>query len=162
MESIRYSVGGVESLDRVAPLWEQLKAHHVEPSPHFSAALADVAFSERRDQLVEKASDGELRIDFATSGGEDRDVGYCISTIGPNHNGELDSIFVAPAARGRGIGTDLICRALAWFDARQVQSKVIAVAVGNERLLLFYARFGFLPRTIVLQQRKEYHETWIP
>jgi hypothetical protein len=44
-------------------------------------------------------------------------------------------------------------RALTWLDLQDVHTKVIAVAVGNERVYTFYERFGFYPRLVMLKQK---------
>ncbi len=40
--------------------------------------------------------------------------------------------------------------ALDWLDANGVASKVLTVAIGNERLYTFYERYGFFPREVIL------------
>jgi ribosomal protein S18 acetylase RimI-like enzyme len=48
----------------------------------------------------------------------------------------------------------LMQKALAWMDEKAAEKKVVAVGVGNEYALGFYARYGFCPRKTVLEQIK--------
>lgn len=42
--------------------------------------------------------------------------------------------------------------ALRWMNESSAKRKVIGVVVGNEQALGFYARFGFYPRVVNLEQ----------
>ena len=53
---------------------------------------------------------------------------------------ELVSLWVAPAARGRGVGDALVAAVLAWADGREVQ---LDVRAGNAPAITLYARAGF-------------------
>nr|WP_282433378.1 GNAT family N-acetyltransferase [Desulfosporosinus sp. FKA] len=79
-------------------------------------------------------------------------IGYCVTTI-DNDIGEIESLFVDEAYRKMGLGTVLMERALNWLEQNSITKKRLNVAVGNEQVLNFYRRFGFHPRTIILEQR---------
>lgn len=155
MNEISYITGGMELLDAVAPLWEELNRHHRTVSEHFADAFAAFTFEVRRQPLVEKAAQGRLRVDLAKCGdGSDaRYCGYCVSSIDTAGVGEVDSIYVCPEHRGQGVGDGLMRRALGWMDAEHVKCKTIVVVWGNEQVLPFYQRYGFYPRAISLRQR---------
>jgi ribosomal protein S18 acetylase RimI-like enzyme len=150
-ESITYGFGGVELLDMVQPLWEKLNQHHAEISPHFSAKFQSKNFDGRKSALLEKYADGEIRIDIAQSNGAA--IGYLISAVSLKGVGEIESIYVEESFRGQAIGDELMRRALAWLDERNVHTKVIAVAVGNEWAYAFYERYDFFPRVMILKQK---------
>ena len=80
-------------------------------------------------------------------------MGYCISGIDQDGIGEIESIFIAEEFRGQNVGEALMQHALHWLNDQGVTSKVIDVAVGNERVFKFYARFGFFPRVTKLKQK---------
>jgi ribosomal protein S18 acetylase RimI-like enzyme len=80
-------------------------------------------------------------------------AGNCVSAATAEGVGEIESIFVAAEFRGQGIANELMRRALDWLDAQGVHTKIIAVAVGNERAYAFYERFGFFPRLVMLKQK---------
>ena len=151
--AIRYMEGGVEILDSVGPLWEELNRHHQAISGHFSETIAGRSFADRRAGLVEKGRDGRLRVDLAETGTGDC-IGYCVATIDRDRMGEIDSIFVQPALRNQGVGDALMRRARAWMDAAGTKARVLDVAWGNERAWSFYRRYGFLPRSVRLVQKE--------
>ncbi len=153
--TIDYMEGGVELLDQVVPLWEELNRHHQKLSEHFSDAMAARAFADRRSELVEKSNHGRLRVDVARTGAGDF-VAYCIATVDPTGTGEIDSIFVQPALRNRGIGDALMRRAMAWMDALGTHSRVLNVAWGNDRVGAFYQRYGFLPRSTTFEKHRSF------
>jgi len=138
-------------LDKIKPLWEQLNQHHEEISPYFSTDFRVYNFTERKTRLLKKYADGQLRVDLAQY--QDRIVGYLVSAVTADGVGEIESIFVAAEFRGQAIGDELMQRALLWLDQLQVHTKLIALAVGNERAYSFYARFGFYPRVVMLKQK---------
>ena len=146
---VTYDSGGAELLDSIEPLWRQLIQHHSELSPYFGQEIASRTFKERRAYLVSKSD--ELRVEVAKDQGEL--MGYCISTVDDAGVGEIDSMFVVEASRKEGVGDVLIRSALDWLDSNGVVSKVLTVAIGNERVYAFYERYDFFPRDVVLEQK---------
>jgi len=143
-----YRTVGADEIDAVRPLWEKLRAYH--------AALLDekppFLFEPRKQGLLNKAVSGGLRIELVSVNSSGVDVAYCISTVSADRYGEIDSIFVDERHRGRGIGSELLRRALVWLDDAGATTKVVTVANGNEGALALYRSFGFHPRKILLQQ----------
>jgi len=45
--------------------------------------------------------------------------------------------------------------ALGWMDSLSVEKRTIGVAVGNEEVFGFYAKYNFYPRMIVLSRPEE-------
>ena len=150
-----YRVVGEEGFDAVQPLWAKLRAYHSNLSPHFAGEMHRFTFEPRKQDILAKAAAGKLRIELASTGLDVADVGYCISTISADGRGEVDSLFVEECFRGRGIGSELVRHAIAWLESVGASSKVVTVAHGNEGALMLYKRFGFHPRTILLQQSLE-------
>ena len=148
---ISYSSGGVEHLDMIRPLWEKLNQHHAKISPHFVAEFQTKTFEGRKSALLEKYAAGEMRVDIAQS--QQVTIGYLISAVDSKGVGEIESIYIEESFRGQAIGDELMRQALAWLDEQNVHTKVIAVAVGNERAHSFYERFGFYPRVMMLKQK---------
>ncbi len=151
-DSIKILSGGPELLDRVAPLWEEIKRYHVEKSLHFSKDLNSISFAERKRNLISKAK--YLRVDIANNLEIKKDVGYCISTIDNNNRGEIDSLYIDESHRRQGIGKQLTLKALAWLDKEGASDSAIMVAYGNEEVADFYKIFGFYPRNIQLSRKK--------
>ena len=146
---IEYTSGDRSLLDRIAPLWEKTRAYHVACSTHFAADMAGWSFVERMKELP-----AVVHVDMASDDKDMRCVGYCLSSINPERNGRVESLYVEDEYRGRGIGEALMRKALAWLREQEAQSTIIAVAAGNEEVIGFYARFGFYPKTVLLGQPK--------
>ena len=79
-----------------------------------------------------------------------RPVAYAFSSVDVHGRGELESIYVSPALRGRGLGRELALLQLAWLRARSAWPIRVSVAAGNEAALPFYRSLGFFPRATVL------------
>jgi ribosomal protein S18 acetylase RimI-like enzyme len=142
--------GGAELLDRVEPLWSQLRRHHADLAPQWSSSLLTGSFEERRRGLIGKGARG-LLVSLATWSGHD--IGYCVSTISSEGTGEVDSLYVIPSHRGSGVGHALMSKAMDWFGGQSVGSIIVEVISGNDAAQRFYARYGFVPRTVRLLRR---------
>ncbi len=150
---VEYVEGGVELLEWIGPLWLELRDHHAAVSAYFGDEIAQMTVAQRMEELEKKAQAGEMRITVAKLG--EAWIGYCVSSIDGDKRGEIDSILVRADLRGRGIGHELMQRALAWLDQRGVVQKRLAVAAGNEEVMGFYRKYGFWPRDIVMQQKQQ-------
>ena len=154
MEDIEYISGGIELLDSIRTLWEQLIVHHAEISTYFSEDLLERTFPKRKDGLIEKSKQVKIRVDLARSEHRGKYVGYCVSVVNKENIGEIESIFVEEDFRNSGIGDTLMTKTLKWMETLQVESKIVKIATGNDRAHLFYSKYGFLPRITVFQQKK--------
>jgi ribosomal protein S18 acetylase RimI-like enzyme len=152
MTRIKYIEGHEELIDDVEPLWKRLNEHHQGISTHFSCQIGQVTFSQRRSHWLYNLKSGQLRIDLAQIQDSNALVGYCVTKIIADL-GEIESLYVDEPFRKMGIGNCLITRALNWLNSRSVKTKRVNVAVGNEQVLRFYGRYGFLSRSITLEQK---------
>jgi ribosomal protein S18 acetylase RimI-like enzyme len=148
-----YRVVEWDGIDVIRPLWEKLRAHHSPLLAGFPGAMPPFNFEPRKQEILAKVAAGKIRIELVGSGKDGSNIAYCLSTVASNGCGEIDSMFVEEAFRGRGIGSELVRRALAWLESAGATSKVVTVAHANEEALAFYQRFGFQPKTILLQQK---------
>jgi GNAT superfamily N-acetyltransferase len=149
---LAYRVGGAESLDDIRPLWEKLRAHYAPLLSHFGHEMPPFIFEPRKQEILGKAAPAKTRIELVSIVPQAVNIAYCVSTVSPGGRGEIDSMFVEEGCRGRGIGSKLVRHALAWMESAEASSKVVTIAYGSEEVLAFYKRFGFHPRTILLQQ----------
>ena len=154
-QKIRYSNGDQTLLDRIKLLWEELNNHHCQHSPNFKDHYNQMTFEKRKSDLLKKSLSGEMRVDLAVDEGSGFNVGYCVSSLNGEKTGEIESIFVNIAYKGLGIGDSLIKNALSWMDNQGAVAKIVEVGDGNEKAFGFYARYGFLPRKMVLKQVKK-------
>ncbi len=141
-----------DDLDAVRPLWEQLRAHHARLPWPFAGEMHRFDFAARKQELLAKAAGGKLRIELVSTAPAGVDIAYCISTVSAHGGGEVDSLFVEEGFRGRGIGSALVRQALAWLESAGATTTVVSVACANQEALALYQRFGFHPRTVLLQQ----------
>lgn len=151
MAGITIVEAGPERLDDIQPLWEQLNRHHKAVSPHFSEYFEDFNFVDRKKALEAKGRRGELRLFFAEASGQL--VGQCIASVMPEGLGEIDSIFVDEQFRDQKIGHSLMQAALQWFEIMGAEKQTVVVVHGNESANAFYARYGFLPRSVCLMKK---------
>ncbi len=152
MPNIKYRVIDQRELDLIGPLWEKLKEHHVSRahSPDQAEHFARMTFDARKKGLLEKARKGTLRLDLALDSERNQIIGYCVSTVSEEMQGEIESIFVEADYRRQGVGGSLMQQTLKWMDSLRVAHRIIGVAVGNEEVLGFYARYNFYPTTLIL------------
>lgn len=151
MEDLFFSFGGSELLDEVKQLWEGLNAHHTALSPHFPEQFVRKTFAERKAALLTKAQEAGIGVALVLNGSGEA-VGYCISTISGDRIGEIESLYVSPELRGIGLGDALMQVSLAWLFEQRVSRTRLTVAAGNEQVFDFYAKYGFYPAKIVLEQ----------
>jgi len=152
--AIGYEVFEIKDIDRITGLWEKLRDHHGAVSSSFGAYYGSLSFPGRRRKWQDRVISGSLmRIDIAKDTTLDIYVGYCVSTINPRGEGEIESMYVEPGYRRRRIGDNLMKKALDWMDTYPAKTKKLNVACGNEEVLEFYGRSGFYPKYMVLEQK---------
>ena len=148
-----YRSTDIMEIELIRPLWDQLNDHHHTNARAFREVYTQWTFNNRKDYFRKVAAAGPLIIDLAFDPGSGRYVGYCASSISPDQEGEIESVYVEEAYRSQGIGTALMKRALAWLDANGTARIRVSVADGNEAAFPFYQKFGFYPRMTVLEQK---------
>ena len=150
MADIEYSVRDGEGLGLTDELWRKLIEHHAEKSLYFKEFIAGRTVEQRNRELLGKYGKDDIRIDLAHDTANGKLVGYCISTISDNQQGEIQSIFIEEEYRHSGIGDAMMKKSIEWMDERSVTQKVIGVAFGNEEVFPFYEKYGFYPRATIL------------
>jgi len=151
--NIEYVEMDEHGLELTVPLRQKIIKYHMERSPkYFYERYAGMDAGRGNELLLEKAIKGGMRVDLARDTETGELVGYCISTISVEKQGEVDSIYIEPDYRGTGIGDNLMKRALHWMDEQPVTKKVLGVGAGNEEVFAFYSRYNFYPRTTILEQ----------
>jgi len=81
-------------------------------------------------------------------------VGYLVAGVRSSPRGSvsgLESMFVSPACRRRGIGTALLEQFLVWHRASGLRSASLAVAPGNRAAIALYEKAGFRGTTLVME-----------
>ncbi|MCW4009759.1 MAG: GNAT family N-acetyltransferase [Candidatus Bathyarchaeota archaeon] len=149
---IFYVSGNESLLDDVEPLWTSLNSMLLGCSANFKQHYRNMTFQNRKRYLQKKAAAGKMRVTLAVDDTTSQRVGYCVSSLDAEKTGEIESIFVASAYRGKGVGDALMKDALAWMSAEGAEKRVVAFSAGNEQVFGFYLRHGFYPRKTVLEQ----------
>ena len=154
-KEIEYLEKNQNDLDIIRPLWEKLNAHHITVSKYFKDSRAATTFDMRKKQLMEKSYQGVLRIDLARDADTKEFIGYCVTSVNQEKQGEIESIYVEKDYRLLGIGDSLMTRALSWLETVTVKKTILGVAEGNEGVFAFYQRHDFYPRVTVLMHKPD-------
>lgn len=152
MKSVKFIETNHLNLDLIQPLWEKLNEHHRMQESDFKRHYENFTFQERKDVLLKKASRGAMLVCLAEDEESGIRVGYSVTTISPENEGEIDSIYVEDKYRRLGIGDELMKRSMRWMDKNEVKNKKVVVAAGNQEASSFYKRYGFQTRSITLEQ----------
>lgn len=150
--SITTITGGLEFLDMLEPLWKQLRSHHGSVAKYFAKKLMERSYAERTNDFMIKAPNHKFKVDVLVIGPNKRPIGFCISSVSDTGIGEIESLFVEENFRGLNLGDELMKNALKWMDDAGVSKKRISVVVGNDNVLTFYEKYGFKPRSYILEQ----------
>ena len=89
-----HDTGGIEAVDQIRPLWEKLRLHHLPLAPEFAGELRKFDFESRKQELLAKAANGKLRIEFVQREAGTSLIAYCLCTVTAKGRGEVDSMFV--------------------------------------------------------------------
>ena len=136
----------------IRPLWEELNQQHADYLTLFAPEIAQRSFEARLAALRDKSARGSLRIEIAETAAAGPPIAYCVATLSPEGMGEVDSLFVAPEYRRRGIASQLMQGALDWLNAEGASSQRVVVFQANAAALEFYKCFGFHPRNVELER----------
>ncbi len=152
MDHLEYIQGGKELLDFVQPLWEKLNKYHEVHSKTFPEKFRQQTFATRKSKFLNDEN-VDLKIDLVKDKETNIYIGYCISTVNREGIGEVDSLYIEQDYRKFGLGDKFMTKALEWLEHKQVKTKIIGVAEGNDAALDFYKRYNFYTRRIILEQK---------
>jgi ribosomal protein S18 acetylase RimI-like enzyme len=126
------------------PLWRKLRLEALEEAPYaFGSTLAHwQGQGDTEARWRGRLSDVPLNI---VAEWQKTPVGMASATA-PNPDGSVDlmSMWVAPFARGHGVGDALVNAVIEWAREQQASRVALAVFEGNERALALYRRHGFI------------------
>jgi GNAT superfamily N-acetyltransferase len=155
MEERRIVELGVGDVDLVEGLWKEMLAHHLEVTGDERPGRGpDESWRMRRAQYVKWLESGEGMLFLVPGdGAEEAPLGYACLRVGPSGPtwdlgetvGDLESLSVAAAARGTGIGTELIEHCRERLIALGARWWTVSVVAANGRATELYAREGFRP-----------------
>jgi GNAT superfamily N-acetyltransferase len=149
---LRVRKGGAELIDRLAPLWLALHAHHQSVQPGFAYFPDERSWPVRRSCYQRWIREDGSFILLAERGGHA--VGYAFVEIqaGPDDTwvtgsriAELQTLCVALAERGHGVGTLLLDAVDAELDRLGVGDLLIGTLAANTGAQRLYERRGLRP-----------------
>ena len=125
-------------------LWRSLRLQALTEAPHaFGSSLSD--WQGKGD--TETRWRGRLAdVPFNIVADWQETAAGMASGTAPTSTGsvELLSMWVAPFARGRGVGESLVTAVIQWARQERASRVDLAVFEGNERALALYRRCGFI------------------
>jgi len=151
-DGITIRKGGPEFIDRLEPLWLALHAHHRSVQPGFTYFPDEDSWELRRSCYRRWILGKDSFVLLAERDG--RPVGYAFVQIeeGPDDTwvtgtriAELQTLSVAPAERGNGIGTLLLDLVDAELDRLGVHDLLIGTLAANSGAQRLYERRGLRP-----------------
>lgn len=155
---------GVEAVDRLEPLWLELHRHHRAVGGQALGPYVDDATSwrERRALYVGFLAKGGFAC-LAERGGEL--VGYAMVAVMSvsetqmpdtwqtgERIAEIETLSVAPDARGTGIGTALLDHVDEELRSAAIDDVLVGAFVSNTDAIRLYERRGFRPAWMYLQR----------
>jgi diamine N-acetyltransferase len=138
-------------LKTIRPLWRNLARYEGETTPQFRSYLEKRSFTVCQSLIAQTAALG-FHLDLVRQYSTQKVCGYCLTFILEPGLGRIESHYLEPACRGRGIGGQLMNRALDWLQDRHVRRIILMTATGNRQALNFYSGFNFYCRNTILQQ----------
>ena len=145
-------------LETLEPLWWSLVEHHAALRPELPERSRADSWPRRRAQYERwLASPGSFAVLARRGPGL---VGYALVEIqepdetfvtGPV--ADVQTLVVAPAERGRGLGTAQLDAVDAELDRAGIRDVLLGVLSGNDAAERFYERRGFVPFVDLLYRR---------
>lgn len=123
-------------------LWRELRLEALREAPAaFGSTLADwQGAGDQEARWRQRLTSVPFNV-VARSGGKPAGM---VSGLRSGENAELISLWVAPCARGQGVGDRLILAVVDWARAAGAPRVVLSVKQGNEPAAHLYRRHGFV------------------
>jgi ribosomal protein S18 acetylase RimI-like enzyme len=146
--------GNDADIQRLEPLWRAMLEHHrAIQGDSWPVRPPDESWRRRRQQYRTWLDDGTALLFVAESTDAAELLGYLVCLLvepGSTFDlgleyGNVDSLSVAPEARGGGVGGRLLEACRATLREREVAYWSIGVLAGNDGAQRLYERFGFAP-----------------
>jgi dTDP-4-amino-4,6-dideoxy-D-galactose acyltransferase len=112
---------------------------------HFPTALCDALY----ETWVERSCHGYADAVLVAAGENDQPAGFITCHL-EQDTGKIGLVGVGEAARGQGVGRDLINAALIWFATQEMSGVTVVTQGRNVRAQRLYQRNGFITRSVQL------------
>ena len=124
-------------------LWRELRIEALREAPHaFGSKLSDWQGSGDTEQRWKaRLASAPFNVVASIDG---KPAGMVSALNADDDTAELISMWVAPFARGQGVGDALIRGVIAWAREQYVTRVVLAVRNDNKPAVALYSRHGFI------------------
>ncbi len=146
--------GSVADVGSLEPLWIGMVEHHRDVAgDEWPVRTAAAAWALRREEYRAWLSDGSGTLFLAAGQGDAQPDGYAMLRVhAPGATwdlgeeiGELESLAVADAVRGGGVGRMLVAACREELRRRSITFWTVAVVEANHGAVRLYEREGFRP-----------------
>ena len=145
-------------IDRLAPLWLGLHAHHRKVAPQLAPFVPDQTSWANRKRQYQEVMSGAWFGFIARDG--DADIGYLLCAKRPMQWNatfaiplslwELVTLFVREDWRGQGVGSKLVAAMDERVAREDIRTKLIGVIPDNLAAVELYRALGYLPTWLML------------
>jgi GNAT superfamily N-acetyltransferase len=150
----------LEEIDVVRPLWTAMLEHHRSVTPDMRVRSPDDSWPRRRVEYGRWLADPGSFALLAEDDGQP--LGYAVVHVTDgddtwdtgDRRADLESLSVAPAARGRGVGGALLDAVDEELDRLGVTDMFLGVVATNLDAVRFYERRGLRPYLTVMHRRR--------
>jgi phosphinothricin acetyltransferase len=140
--NVQVSPGGEDDLAALTDIYN----HYIRETP-ITFDVSPITPDERRSWLLSHPEDGPHRLLVAQPAGSEQILGYATSSpFRPKAayaTSVETSIYLAPDAGGRGIGTVLYAALFEALEGEDVHRAYAGVTLPNEASIRIHQRFGF-------------------
>ena len=154
---VSIAFGGAADLELLRPFWLALHRIHQEADPQLAPHVSDETSWSRRRALYEHCLESPDA--FLLLVRRDGDlIGYAMVAVEPDGDvlwsdtwevgdkvAELETMYLVPEERGRGLGGLLLDTVEAELESRGIRDLAIGAVPGNSGALRFYERRGYRP-----------------
>ena len=139
----------IAELHRIRFLWEELNEYNNSLHRKCFGEKLPKDWAHESQDLIKRAQECRIRFHLARVNKEI--VGYCLSSINNDLQGEIISLFVCPEFRDKGIETCLANKHMKWFCENNVRSIFLYVHPCNCDAIRFYWKFNFFSHSPLME-----------
>ena len=121
--------------------------------PNFPRDRCDALY----ETWIEKSCSGDADVVFVPEV-EGEPAGYVSCHLKPDQTGLIGLVGLAPEARGKDVGTELVLEALHWFRTKNVNKVTVVTQGRNVAAQRVYQRCGFCTQSLQLWYHRWYSD----
>ena len=139
----------VQDIDQLESGWTALREHHRAQTNHFNDYYEQATFASRKAGWLSRDNLGLFVARQSDQTSQDI-IGFIIAS---KHQGvgEIESLYVSTQTRDSGVGRSLMRVAMTWLNDLSASPIRLLVGDGNEDVMAFYAKCGFVMRATQME-----------